>query len=599
MCHRYCMLDRPDSPAAFLGVDRSVTGRRWVGPDAHAERLALAIAQALDIPEIVGRVLALRGVGVEEAAAFLDPTLRRLMPDPSRLADMDLAADRLVAAVTRGQKIALFGDYDVDGAASVALMQDWFSAMGCTATTYIPDRISEGYGPNLPAMRQLGTAHDLVICLDCGSAAPAPVAEAVAAGADVVVVDHHLAEGAVPGALAVVNPNRADCPSGAGHLCAAGVAFLLLAAANRVIRGRGGFAGRREPDLRESLDLVALATVADVAPLQGLNRAFVRQGLKIMARRARPGLAALADVAGLTAPPTARDLGFSLGPRINAGGRIGAADLGARLLTAEGAEAAALAERLDRLNRERREIEAAVLASAEAQVAERGAEGPLVWAAGEGWHAGVVGIVASRLKDRFGRPAVVIALDGAEGKGSGRSVSGVDLGSAVAALAEAGLLAKGGGHRMAAGLTVAAEAVEPAMAALAERLAAEGAGAAGPQDLAVDGALSPGGASLALLADLEAAGPYGAGNPAPRLAFASVVIKAARPVGQGHLSLRVEGTGGQLAAIAFGAEAAGLAGPMLAAASSGAPVHLCGRLERDDWGGRRKAKLRIDDMAQP
>ncbi|GMG80821.1 single-stranded-DNA-specific exonuclease RecJ [Paralimibaculum aggregatum] len=594
------MLDDSKTPPAFLGVARSVTGRRWVGPDAYAERLGLAIAQTAALPEIVGRVLALRGVGPEEAEGFLAPTLRALMPDPSRLADMDRAAERLALAVRRRERIALFGDYDVDGAASVALMLDWLGALGLEATPYIPDRIDEGYGPNLPAMTGLGAAHDLLICLDCGSAAPEPIAAACRAGADVLVVDHHLTEGAVPGALAVVNPNRADCPSGQGHLCAAGVAFLLLAATNRALRGQGAFAGRPEPDLRAWLDLVALATIADVTPLIGLNRAFVRQGLGVLARRGRPGLAALADVAGLTAPPSARDLGFALGPRINAGGRVGAADLGTRLLATRCPdEAAALAARLDGLNRERREIEAAVLAAAAEQAEARGADGPLVWAAGEGWHAGVVGIVASRLKDRFNRPAVVIGLDGAEGKGSGRSVPGVDLGSAVAALAAEGLLLKGGGHRMAAGLTVAAARLEAAMDALGGRLAAQGAGTAGPEDLAIDGALAPGGASVELVARLEAAGPFGPANPAPRLAFAGVRVQGVKPVGTGHMRCRFAGPGGSVDAIAFRAEDSGLAAALADAGASGQPVHAAGRLEIDDWGGRRRAKLRLEDLAIP
>ncbi len=591
------MLDRP----AYLGVAHSLTGRRWVGPGAEVERLGLAIAQAEGVPEIVARVMAARGVAPEGARGYLAPTLRELMPDPSALAGMDAAAERLARAVRRGERVALFGDYDVDGACSVALLRDWLGALGLGATVHIPDRIEEGYGPNIPAMTALGGAHDLVICLDCGSQSAEPIAAARAAGAEVVVVDHHLAEEVPEAALAVVNPNRPGCGSGLGHLCAAGVAFLLLVAANRALRGAGAFARGGEPNLLSRLDLVALATVADVAPLVGLNRAFVRQGLAVLARRGRPGLAALADVAGLTAPPTARDLGFALGPRINAGGRIGEAGLGAALLGADcPEEAAAIAARLDRLNRERREIEAAVLEAATDQVLARGAEAPLVWAAGEGWHPGVVGIVASRLKERFNRPAVVIGLDRTrgEGKGSGRSVAGVDLGSAVAALARAGLLVKGGGHRMAAGLTVAPEAVGAAMGALEARLAAAGAGAPGPEDLEIDGALAPGGATVDLVATLEAAGPFGPANPAPRLAFPSVRIERAAAVGRGHLRCRLKGSGGTLEAIAFRAEETGLAEAAFAAAEAGTALHAAGRLEIDDWGGRRRAKLRLEDLAR-
>ncbi|MGF1446686.1 MAG: single-stranded-DNA-specific exonuclease RecJ [Pikeienuella sp.] len=590
------MLDRP----AYLGVVRSVTGRSWVGPDPYAERLGQAIAQTVEVPEIVGRVMALRGVEPEDAAAYLAPTLRDLMPDPTTLLGMEAAAERLVAAVRRGERIVLFGDYDVDGAASVALLIDWLGALGLTATPYIPDRIDEGYGPNIPAMERLGAAHDLIICLDCGSATPDPITVAQAAGADVLVVDHHLTDQVPEAARAVVNPNQPGCGSGLGALCAAGVTFLLLVAANRLMRRRGAFGNRPEPDLLARLDLVALATVADVAPLTGLNRAFVRQGLKVLARRARPGLAALADVAGLTAPPTARDLGFALGPRINAGGRIGEADLGTRLLaTGCPDEAARLAARLDALNRERREVEAAVVAAAEMQAAERGAEGPLVWAAGEGWHPGVVGIVASRLKERFARPAVVVALQGGRGKGSGRSIAGVDLGTAVAALAREGLLEKGGGHAMAAGLTVSTERLAAAMAALADRLAAQGAGQGGAVDLAIDGAVAPGGATAGLVAALEAAGPYGPANPAPRIAVTGARLEALKPVGQGHLKCRLKGAGGSLDAIAFRAEATGLLGPLTAAAEAGRALHAAGRLELDDWGGRRKAKLCIEDIAIP
>jgi len=583
----------------FLGVEKSATGRRWVGPAPEVERLGLAIAQALELPEIVGRVLAARGVVPETAADYLNPTLRALMPDPSVLAGMDAAAERLAAAVTKGERIAVFGDYDVDGGASVALLCNWLGQLGRQATPYIPDRIDEGYGPNVPAMEALARTHDLILCVDCGTLSFEPVAAARAAGAEVIIADHHLAQEELPDALAVVNPNRQDDESDLGYLCAAGVVFLLLVAANRELRRQGGFGGRAEPDLMALLDLVAVATVADVAPLVGLNRALVRQGLVVLARRGRPGLAALADVAGLRAPPTSRDLGFALGPRINAGGRVGKADLGQRLLTTDDPhEAAALAEKLNLLNRERQEIEAVVLEAAIEQVEAGDPSAPLVWAAGEGWHPGVVGIVASRLKDRFNRPAVVIGLDGSQGQGSGRSVPGVDLGSAVVALVREGLLLKGGGHVMAAGLTVAQGALEEAMAALGRLLAAQGAGLAGPADLQLDGALAPGGATVDLVERLEAAGPFGQANPAPRLAFGSVQVQGVRMVGNGHCQLRLSGSGGpQLAAIAFRAADSGLASLFEAAAASRTPLHLAGRLEIDDWGGRRKPKLRVEDAS--
>jgi single-stranded-DNA-specific exonuclease len=586
-------------PVPFLGVESSATGRRWVGPGAEVERMGLAIAQAHDLPEIVGRVLAARGVLPEAVADYLNPTLRALMPDPSVLAGMDAAAARLARAVVKGERIAIFGDYDVDGAASVALLRLWLGERGLNATPYIPDRIDEGYGPNAPAMAALARGHDLIICVDCGTLSFEPVAAARAAGADVIIVDHHLAQEELPDALAVVNPNRQDDDSGLGHLCAAGVVFLLLVATNRALRRQGWFGQRAEPDLMGLLDLVAVATVADVAPLMGLNRAFVRQGLAVLARRGRAGLAALADVAGLTAPPSSRDLGFALGPRINAGGRVGKADLGQRLLTTpDSHEAAMLAGELNRLNRERQEIEAVVLEAAIAQAETRDPAAPLIWAAGEGWHPGVVGIVASRLKDRFNRPAVVIGLDGGKGKGSGRSVPGIDLGSAVAALAREGLLAKGGGHVMAAGLTVAAERLEDAMTALSARLGAQGAGDIGPTDLRLDGALAPGGATVELVERLEAAGPFGPANPAPRLAFGSVLAQGARMVGNGHCQVRLVGSGGpQLAAIAFRAAETGLAALFEAAAAARRPLHVAGRLEIDDWGGRRKPKLRVEDAS--
>jgi single-stranded-DNA-specific exonuclease len=588
-----------DGGDTVLEVTVSATGRRWVGPGAAVERLGLAIAQATGEPEIVGRVLARRGVLPETAAEHLAPTLRALMPDPSLMAGMDAAAERLAEAVARREPVALFGDYDVDGAASVALLRDWLRRLGHDATVHIPDRLAEGYGPNAPAMKRLAAGHGLILCLDCGTLAHEPIAEARAAGADVIVLDHHLPGGTLPEAVAVVNPNRLDCAAGLGQLAAAGVVFMTLVAANRALRRRGGFGRTGEPDLRALLDLVALATVADVAPLTGLNRAFVRQGLAVMARRERPGLAALADSAGLSAPPSSRDLGFALGPRINAGGRIGASDLGARLLAAgTRAEADPLAAELETLNRRRRRIESDVLEAAIAAASARDVAGPLVWAAGEGWHPGVLGIVAGRLKERFNRPAVVIGLEKGEGKGSGRSVEGVDIGSAVVALAREGLLAKGGGHAMAAGLTVAEGRLAPAMDALAARLAAEGAGRAGPRDLAVDGVLAPAGATPELVRRLESAGPFGQASPPPRLVFPGVRIERLREVGQGHAQARLGGSGGgSVEAICFGAADSGLLDFLEGARRMARPVHVAGRLVLDDWGGRRRAKLELDDAA--
>ncbi|MGF1552124.1 MAG: single-stranded-DNA-specific exonuclease RecJ [Paracoccaceae bacterium] len=588
------MLDRH----AVLGVVHSATGRRWAGPDADTERLGLAIAQAAGVPGLVGLILASRGVAPDEAEGYLSPTLRALMPDPSTLIGMDDAAGRLARAALRGERVALFGDYDVDGAASLALLAEWFDAAGIEATLYVPDRLTEGYGPNVPAMRRLGESHDLVVCLDCGTVAHEPVAAARAAGADVVVIDHHLPGEALPEAVAVVNPIRADCASGLGQLCAAGVAFLVLVAANRLLRAKGGAA----PDLMAALDLVAVATVADVAPLTGLNRAFVRQGLAVMARRVRPGLAARADAAGLVAPPRSSDLGFVLGPRLNAGGRVGDATLAARLLTApDRATAERLAAEVEAMNAARRSIEAEAAAAAAVQAEARLAEGAaLAWAADPSWHPGVLGIVAGRLRERFGCPAVVLGGAGELLQGSARSVPGVDIGSSVAALAREGLIAKGGGHRMAAGLAVAPDRAAEAMAALAARLEAAGAGTAEPEALVVDGLVAPAAATPDLVAAMERAGPFGQSSPPPRVALAGVVPTYVKVSDKGHASLRLAGPAGRpLAAIAFGAGESGLARLLTERAAARGALHVAGRLEIDDWGGRRRAKLRLEDAADP
>ncbi|MES2969206.1 MAG: single-stranded-DNA-specific exonuclease RecJ [Pseudomonadota bacterium] len=576
---------------AFLNVETSLTGRRWVGPSLEEDRLAEAMAQQTRLPLALCLTLVKRGVAPAEAATYLAPALRDLLPDPLRLKDMGLAAARFLRAVKDGQRIAVFADYDVDGGSSAALLILWLRTMGRDATLYIPDRIDEGYGPNVPAMAALAAVHDLIICVDCGTLSFEPIA-AAALAADVVVLDHHLGGDVLPPALAVVNPNRQDEDGSLAHLCAASVVFLMLVEANRQLRG-DGIAG---PDLMALLDLVALATVADVAPLIGVNRALVRQGLKVMARRERIGLKALADVARMDTAPTCYALGFLLGPRVNAGGRIGAADLGARLLCCtDEHEARALAERLDELNTERREIEMRVRDAALEQASARGLDGPLVWAAGEGWHPGVVGIVAARLKEATNRPAVVIGLDGGEGKGSGRSVHGVDLGAAIHRVAAEGLLIKGGGHKMAAGLTVARDKLDAAMARLGDLLARQGAGVGGPADLKLDGLLMPGAATHRLVEQLEEAGPFGAGSPAPRFAFAGMAVTARR-MGETHLRLNFgDGMGPKLDALAFGA----FDGPLGPALSQGGHqrFHLAGRLELNTWNGRTTVQLRLEDAA--
>jgi single-stranded-DNA-specific exonuclease len=579
------------SARAFLDVEASATGRRWVGPGAEADRMAEAMVQETRLPLPLARLLVARGVAAADAARFLEPQLRDLLPDPLALKDMGRAAARFLRAVAGREAIAVFADYDVDGGASAALLTVWLRAMGRRATLYIPDRIDEGYGPNEAAMAMLAEGHRLIVCVDCGTLSHAPIA--AAKGADVLVLDHHLGGETLPPALAVVNPNRADETGDLGHLCAASVVFLMLVEANRQLRAEGA----EGPDLMAMLDLVALATVADVAPLVGVNRALVRQGLRVMARRERPGLVALADVARMDRAPNTYHLGFLLGPRVNAGGRIGAADLGARLLaTDDPHEAAALAERLDALNTERREIENRVRDAALAQAEARGLEGPLVWAAGAGWHPGVVGIVAARLKEATNRPAVVIGVEGGIGKGSARSVAGVDLGAAVQRLAAEGLIVKGGGHRMAAGLTVAEGQIEAAMARLAELLARQGAGAAGPRELRLDGLLMPAAATPALIEEIEKAGPFGQGAPAPRFAFASAEVTGARRIGENHLRFSLGDGRTRLDAVAFGAFDGPL-GPLLASPGA-ARFHLAGRLETNSWGGRSRVQLRLEDAAR-
>ncbi len=556
------------------------------------DRAAEALEQDTSLPRALCQVLARRGVSAQEAEGFLAPVLRDLLPDPRSLKDMETAAARFLKAVKNREKIAIFADYDVDGGSSGALLVIWLRDMGLPATLYVPDRIDEGYGPNEEAMAGLANDHDLIICVDCGTLSHGPIA--AAQGADVIVLDHHLGGETLPDCHAVVNPNRQDEDGVLAHLCAAAVVFLMLVEANRQMRSEGA----QGPDLMAMLDLVALATVADVAPLIGVNRALVRQGLKVMGRRERPGVVALSDVSRMDTAPNSYHLGFLLGPRVNAGGRIGQADLGARLLsTADMNEARALADRLDELNTERRDIEAAVRAAAMEQAEERGFDAPLVWASGEGWHPGVVGIVASRLKEATNRPAIVIGFDGDEGKGSGRSVAGVDLGAAIQKLSAEGLLVKGGGHKMAAGLTVMRDKLEPAMARLSELMAKQGAGDLGPSDLKLDGMLMPGAASIDLVNQIDMAGPFGAGAPGPRFAFPEVEIRFTKRIGDNHIKVTFsDGLAGRLEAICFGAYDTAI-GPALEN-HGGKRFHLAGRLDINTWGGRQSVQLRLEDAAE-
>lgn len=577
---------------AFLGVDSSLLGRRWVGPDPGRDRAAEALEQTTALPRSLCQVLARFGIAPEHVGAFLEPKLRDLLPDPRELKDMQSAGARVLQALQAREKIAIFADYDVDGATSAALLIIWLREMGLGSTLYVPDRIDEGYGPNEAAMAQLAAQHDLIICVDCGTLSHGPIA--AAKGADVLVLDHHLGIETLPPALAVVNPNRQDENGDLGHLCAAAVVFLLLVELRRQLREAGKAQG---PDLMAMLDLVALATVADVAPLVGVNRALVRQGLTVMARRARPGMVALSDVARLDTAPSPYHLGFVLGPRVNAGGRIGKADLGARLLsTTDPHEAQSIAERLDHLNTERRTIEQTVRDAALDQAEQRGLDAPLVWAAEDGWHPGVVGIVASRLKEACNRPSIVIGFDADEGKGSGRSVPGIDLGAAIHRIADEGLLIKGGGHKMAAGLTVRRDKLEDAMSRLSDLLRQQGADALGPRDLQLDGVLMPSAASVELCDALEKAGPFGASAPAPRFALPDMTVRYAREIGTGHLKLTItDGHSPPIDAIAFGAFDTAL-GPELSK-SDGKRFHIAGRLELNHWGGRTKVQLRVEDAA--
>lgn len=587
-----------DSAAAFLGVDRSVGGKRWILRSGN-ERAALQMAQQLGLPEIVARVLAGRGVNIDAAPQFLEPRLRDQLPDPSHLKDMDRAAERIAQAIREGRPIAVFGDYDVDGATSSALLQRFITQAGGRVRVYIPDRIKEGYGPNAEALLRLhAEGASVVVTVDCGTTAHQPLARVAEVGLDVIVVDHHAAEPCLPRAFAIVNPNRLDEQSPHRQLAAVGVTFLLAVAVNRVLRQAGWYANRPEPDLLDLLDLVALGTVCDVVPLTGLNRALVAQGLKVVAQRRKAGLIALAEVARLEQRCGAYHLGFIFGPRVNAGGRVGAADLGTRLLTTDDPlEARAIALDLDRLNRERQEIEAAVLQAAHGCVAAK-ATGGMVLAAGDGWHPGVIGIVASRLREHYERPACVVTFDGAIGKGSGRSAGGFDLGAAVIAARQAGLLINGGGHSQAAGFTVAREALPELEAFLNERVAAHVASGQFVPRMSLDGTLGLRAVSTELVELLDRVGPYGAGNPEPRFVLPNVSVAKADIVGEKHIRCYLtDQTGGRLTGIAFRCVGTRLGEALLA--RDGAELHLAGTLRVDRWRGEARVQFSIEDAARP
>ena len=579
----------------FLGVARSLEGRAWRERPGDA-RAAAAIAQREGIPDITARVLANRGVTPETAGAFLKPQLRTSLPDPSRLRDMDLAAERLADAAEAGETIAVFADYDVDGATSAALLSRFLGAAGGGARIYVPNRLTEGYGPSEAAFDRLAEeGHRLVLTVDCGTTAFAPLAHAARIGLECVILDHHLPETRLPEALGVVNPNRMDESGALGGLAAVGVVFLLVVAANRALRRRGHYRFRPEPDLRGWLDLVALGTVADVMELTGLNRTFVARGLEVLARRGNPGIAALLAAAGIERRPDASHLGFALGPRINAGGRIGEAGLGARLLASDDAgEARRLAEVLERLNRERRQVEAEVLAAALAMEPEEGA--PFAFAVGDDWHPGVVGIVASRLVDRYRRPALVGARQGGRIRGSARSIPGAPIGPAVLAARDAGLLEAGGGHDMAAGFTLDPAKRAAFEAFLSERLAPLVPAEGHVPPLDIDAGLSVAGASGDLLAHLAAVEPFGRGNPEPVFALPAVRVRYARVVGNGHVRADfADAGGGRLAAIAFRSAETPLGRALLE--TDGRRLHVAGALRADDWRGNGAVQFVVSDAA--
>ena len=583
-----------------LGVDRSFQGRRWQTPASNDQTVG-ELKASLEISENLARILAGRGFSLDTAHPFLYPTLKELMPDPSILVDMDKAVDRLVKAVRHSEVIAIFGDYDVDGATSSALLIKFFQAIGIEVTSYIPDRMREGYGPNTAALLKLHSdGADVVITVDCGITAYEPLKSAAECGLDVIVIDHHKAEVELPIATAVVNPNRLDDHSGQGHLAAVGVTFLVLVALNRALRLSSWYEQNhlREPDLRVFLDLVALGTVCDVVPLLGLNRAYVNQGLAVMAKGGNVGLRALANAASMEEAPRAFHLGYLLGPRVNAGGRVGEAPLGTRLLSIDDPEEAViLAMRLNEYNADRKNIEAAVLVEAIEQA--EGLTGPkdvIIFVLGENWHPGVIGIVASRLRERYDLPACVVAREGGIAKGSGRSVPGIDLGQAVLAARDTGLLISGGGHAMAAGFTVEESRLREFQKFLADHISGQSTRDSSQPTYRIDTIISVEGATLELVRGLTRLEPFGSDNEEPQTAVASARVVQADIVGSGHVRCILTGeSGGRVKGIAFNSADSELGHALLN--SQGRPLHLAGYLREDNWQGRSSVQLVVNDGA--
>jgi len=584
--------------SSVLNITHSITGQSWKWRSGDVD----ARDPGFQPDDLVTQLLLARGVPRDDIERHRNPTIRGFMPDPSIFRDMDCAAERLADAVEAREAVTIYGDYDVDGATSAALLIRLLRDLGLDAGHYIPDRLMEGYGPSGEALVRIGDSGSrLIVTVDCGAMAFDALAQAKAAGLEVIVVDHHKCAADLPSAFALVNPNRLDENDEAashGHLAAVGVAFLLAAAIVRILRGRGYFVNRAEPKLMELLDIVALGTVADVAQLRGLNRAFVAQGLKVMAGRRNIGLAALIEASRLNRAPVCSDLGFALGPRINAGGRVGKSDLGVRLLTTQDREEArSIAAELDRLNEERRSIEALVQEEAEAMLAGQHNRA-VALLAGQGWHPGVIGIVAGRIKEKTGKPSIIIAIDDqGVGKGSGRSIAGVDLGAAIISAREAGLLVAGGGHAMAAGLTIAADKVDALADWLDERLAADVTRASANSAMLVDALLTPRGLNPAFIEAMEGAGPYGMGWPGPRIVTGPVRVIKCDIVGKDHVRAIVGGDdGASFKAMAFRQGETAL-GQMLMHGERGRKYWLAGRAKIDDWGPTPKAELHIDDIA--
>lgn len=586
---------------AVLSVEKSALGKKWVfaGTD---ERLAAGIAQAYGLPEMVSRILVSRGVGFDGVEDFLNPTLKSQLPNPSILADMDKAAERIASAIMTGEKVAVFGDYDVDGATSSALLKRFFRAQGRDLRVYIPDRIDEGYGPNVAAMLRLrDEGVKVLVTVDCGITAFEPLAAGTAAGLDIIVLDHHRAEPQLPPAHAVVNPNRLDDASGLGQLAAAGVTFMAVVAVNRRLRAAGWYnAQRPEPRILQWLDIVALGTVCDIVPLTGVNRAFVSQGLRVMAMRMNPGIAALADLAAVSEPPTAFHAGFVFGPRVNAGGRVGESDLGWRLLaTDDTLEARVLAKKLHEYNSERKLIEDDVLEDAIARVEEKCKNDLVMLVDGENWHPGVIGIVAARVKERYNRPVCVVSFDdNGVGKASARSVHGIDLGAAIISAKEKGLLIAGGGHKMAAGFTVARSRFGDLRAWLNDHAGRQLDGGALLPELRLDSVLSTSALTLDLVDKIALLGPFGAGHSEPRFALTGVKIARPSVVGERHVSCYIQDTAGgaSIKGIAFRAMDTALGETLLKAGS--APLHLAGHATINTWQGNKSVNFQIVDAAR-